>query len=86
MAGRKREQYYFVFFTVISQKHSNYHHAIIKTDDPRKIKDINTDHYQYYMRSYLPLDNDTVESRRLKDPVYEGLIRDGESLWKRMQK
>jgi hypothetical protein len=85
--AKRKETYYFCLYHVYSgNQHVNYHHVIIKTDNPRKLVDINTDQYQYYRKSYEPLDQEYVESQRKKDRVYEGLIRDGESLWKRMQK
>lgn len=79
-----RETYYLCQFMLLTKEnHTHYHHVIIKTANPNKITDINAETYQYYLRSILPLDLEEKDKQKL---VYRGLIRDGESLWKRMQK
>jgi hypothetical protein len=76
------EHFFYCFYHVLSLKHTNYHHVLIKTDDVELIKVLDTDHYQYRLISAQSVFLDEEDRGKL---IIRGLIMDGESLLKRFK-
>lgn len=78
-------EYHFCFYHVLTVKHANYHHVIMKLteEELEMIKSLNADTYSYCLISAQPVR--LSDSAVAADLIIRGLIMDGESLLKRFK-
>lgn len=76
------EEYYYCLYHIYCEKHTNYHHVILKARDITEFRYLDCNHYQYYLTSshLIPLTDKDKEVLIIK-----GLLMDGESLAKRFK-
>ena len=77
-----KEVYYFCYYHVLTVKHRNYHHVVMKLrpDDLDQINTLDCDEYQYRLISAVPISDEEVAGQ-----IIRGLVMDGESLLKRFK-
>jgi hypothetical protein len=78
------EAYYLCYYHILTVKHRNYHHVIMKMtpDEVESINTLDADDYQYRLISAQLLH---VQEKHLTEPIIQALVMDGESLLKRFK-